>query len=91
MTGFNYAAGAAGVYTVPANSYVLGMSCHSTAGGTLVINPNGAGAGPAITIPAGVSLSLSGSVLGTMFQTNEIGPGSTFTFVGTDSYLVVLG
>lgn len=87
-TGLHYGAGTSGTYTVPAGAYATGLTCYSAAGGTLVITPVGQGAGPSITIPAGVPFSMAEPLLGTA---NQLNAGSTLAFTGTDSYVVVLG
>jgi hypothetical protein len=80
--GLHYSAGVSGTYTVPANAYATGITCHATTVGSLSIN-----SGDAIPIPAGAAFSMSPPLLGTNFQ---LGPGSTIVFTGTDSYVVVL-
>ncbi len=88
---FDYAAGASGTVTVPAGRYVTGIACHATSAGTLTILAQGeetsAGTtGASIPLPAGVGLSLGAPVI--RGDINELGPGSVFTFVGTDMYLL---
>jgi hypothetical protein len=91
---FFYAAGSSGTYTVPAGSYVTGVSCHATGGGaTLTMTPNGPGvvspvAGPSVPIPAGAALSLTRPLL--QGNSQEFGTGSVFVFANTDAYILTL-
>ena len=80
---FLYNAGVAGTYTVPANNYVTGVTCHATGAATLSIN-----GGDPIPIPAGAAFSMCEPLIGT---NNQLPGGSTLVFTGTDSYVVLLG
>lgn len=84
---YQHSAGTAGTATVPASAYVIGGTCYSSAGGTLVITPRGANqtatAQPTITIPAGVAYDLTW-----LAGLGMLGPGSTLVFASTDSYVV---
>ena len=80
-------AGTAGTATVPSYGQVIGGSCYSSGGGTLVITPRGpnqtGSAQPTITIPAGVAFNLTW-----LAGLGMLGPGSTLVFASTDSYVV---
>jgi hypothetical protein len=84
---YQHAAGTAATVTVPAFAQVIGGTCFSSAGGSLVITPNGPNqtgtAQPTITLPAGVPFDLTW-----LAGLGMLGPGSTLSFVGTDSYVV---
>lgn len=87
---FNYLAGTAGTATVTAGWNVTGITCISSGGGTLVITPGGANqqasALPSITIPATTEwFNPPANVF-----LGQLGGGTTFTFTGTDSYVVWL-
>lgn len=69
-----YYAGTSGTVTVTAGQRVIGISAHSTSGGTMTIN-----GGATITIPANVSFNLS--PLG-----NVVAP--TIVFTSTDTYFI---
>ncbi len=84
---YAHAAGSAGTVTVPAYAQVIGGTCYSSAGGTLVITPNGPNqtgtAQPTITLPAGVAFDLTW-----LAGLGMLGPGSTLVFASTDTYVV---
>lgn len=86
---YGHLAGTSGTATVPASATVVGVTCYSSAGGTLIITPGGANqiasAQPTITLPAGVPFA------GPWLANVEVlGPGTTFAFSGTDTYVVFL-
>ena len=80
-------AGTVGTVTVPSFGQVIGGTCYSAAGGTLVITPHGpnqtGSAQPTITIPAGVAFNLTW-----LAGLGMLGPGSTLVFASTDTYVV---
>ncbi len=81
---YSHLAGTSGTATVPAKGLVSSISCVSTAGGTIVITPNGATALPTITVPAGVAFEIPWlSLLG-----GGLNAGTTIVFASTDSYYV---
>lgn len=84
---YQHDAGTAGTVTVPAYGQVIGGTCYSSTGGTLIITPRGPNqtgtAQPTITIPAGVSFDLTW-----LAGLGMLGPGSTLVFASTDSYVV---
>lgn len=84
---YQHDAGTSGTATVPGSAHIIGGTCYSSAGGTLVITPKGANqtgnAQPTITLPAGVPFDLTW-----LAGLGMLGPGSTLVFSGTDSYVV---
>lgn len=86
---YSHLAGTSGTATVPEGARVIGASCASTAGGTIVITPGGAGqvatALPTITVPAGSAWELPAHA-----AFGQLGQGSTIVFAGTDAYFVAL-
>ena len=70
--------------TVPPGNIVTAVRTHSASGGTLVITPAGASALPSIPLPAAASwfqLDFDASL-------EELLPGTTLVFSGTDAYYV---
>lgn len=90
---FKYNAGASGTVTVPAGRAVTGVTAHATgSGATLTIAAKGDNTpadstGDSIPIPAGTSISFGVPVIEE--DVDQLGPGTVFTFTGTDSYLVI--
>jgi hypothetical protein len=87
---YSLLAGTAATATVPDGAVVVAWSCSVASGGaagTVTITPGGAGqvasALPAVTVPPGRGVS-DDQVLG------RLGPGTSFVFAGTESYLVTL-
>lgn len=84
---YGHLAGTSGTATVPTGGVVVGLSCYSSGGGTLVITPGGANqtgtAQPTITIPAGTTFEPAW-----LSQLGILGAGTTFVFTGTDAYVV---
>lgn len=84
---YQHDAGVTGTATVPSSAHVIGGTCYSSGGGTLVITPRGANqtgtAQPTITIPIGLAFDLTW-----LAGLGMLGPGSTLTFAGTDTYVV---
>lgn len=85
-TRYSYLAGSAAVATVPAGYVVSCVRAHATSAGSLVITPAAGSALPSIPIPAGadwLDLPFDPAL-------QELLPGTTLAFTGTDSYYVGL-
>lgn len=71
---WSYYSGTFGTVTVASGQRVLGIGCHSTAGGSIVIN-----AGASVPVPANVGIGIEPNG-------NLVAPVIVFT--GTDSFFV---
>lgn len=71
---WSYYSGTFGTVTVSSGQRVIGIGCHSTNGGSIVIN-----SGSTVPVPAGVGIGIEPNG-------NLVAP--TIVFTGTDSYFV---